>query len=157
MDNLIWVSTTNMLIRNGSDILVMKRAHDRVEFPGWFILPGGKQEADETPLQAAVRETREETGIEPIGATLRIIATHLHDYKSKVYIVYMFEAKSFTGNLTSSSEGEAIWMDQEKLIKSPKLYPDLKRHLRLIMDNVDPSLQFTYHRFNEKLQIIEER
>ena len=47
-----WVSTTNMLIRDGEKILVIKRADDLLDFPGWYILPGGKQEINETVEEA---------------------------------------------------------------------------------------------------------
>lgn len=34
------------------------------EDEGWWEVPGGKVNKDESPTQAAVRETREETGVE---------------------------------------------------------------------------------------------
>lgn len=152
-----WVSTTNMLIRDGEKILVIKRADDLLDFPGWYILPGGKQEFNETVEGAAIRETIEETGITPVGPVLRVVATHLHDYRSKIYVVNIFETTEFGGRLISSKEGEAQWVNSHELLNNPKLYPDLKRHIKLVLENPGIKTFFTYHKFDEKLSIIEEK
>lgn len=157
MDKLTWVATTNMFVRDGNKVLVIKRPDNITEFPGWYILPGGKQEPNETPIQGAIRETFEETGIHAINPTLRIIATHLHDYKAKVYIVYIFEAEKFDGELKSSTEGQAQWIDLNDLINNEKLFPDLKRHINLCLQNPGKELFFTYHQFDQNLKILEER
>jgi len=84
-----FVSTTNTLIINEGRGLFIKRDDSLNEFPGWLILPGGKQKEDETPQQAATREVFEETGLKITDPKLKVIATHNHIYKSKVYIVYI--------------------------------------------------------------------
>jgi len=48
------------------------RAHDMVSQPGEICFPGGHMEKGETPLQCALRETEEETGI-PAGR-IRVIS-----------------------------------------------------------------------------------
>ncbi len=150
-----FVSTTNMLIINDGKLLVIKRSNDLKDFPGWLMLPGGKQEVDETPLRAAVRETYEETGIQAIDPELRIVATHNHYYRERLYLVFIFVAKKFKGELKESEEGKPMWMPLGEAIDDPKLYPDLKRHLQLATDEGNNEVVFTYHKFNEKLEIIE--
>jgi len=126
---IVFSSTTNMLCIKDGNILLVKRNENLADFPGWYILPGGKQEKDETPLDATIRETFEETGIKVKEAVLRIIATHYHEYKSKVYIVNIFKSSNFEGSLVESKEGTPEWMPVDEVIKNPKLYPDLKRHI----------------------------
>jgi 8-oxo-dGTP pyrophosphatase MutT (NUDIX family) len=46
------------LLRDGAVLLVRKRGTQR------FMLPGGKFDGGETPLQCAIREVREELGLE---------------------------------------------------------------------------------------------
>lgn len=53
-----------ILYRAGDRVLLLKRGSDCDE-PGTWGLPGGKAEDGEAALQAAVRESREETGFEP--------------------------------------------------------------------------------------------
>ena len=50
------------VIRRGDEILATLRSHG--EYRGYWEFPGGKLEEGETPRQAAVREVREETGLE---------------------------------------------------------------------------------------------
>jgi len=156
-DELKWVVTTNMLVRKGDDILVIKRSDDLQDFPGWYILPGGKQEPNESVIDVAIRETIEETGITPLGPVLKIVATHSHEYKSKIYIVNIFEAENFKGELVSSKEGTAQWVNAKELLASSKLYPDLKRHIGMILENMSDQIFFTYHKFDANLKIVEER
>ncbi|MCQ2385553.1 MAG: NUDIX hydrolase, partial [Clostridia bacterium] len=47
-------------------VLMVKRSRDSQHGPGFWQLPGGKQERNETALQCAVRECREELGLTDI-------------------------------------------------------------------------------------------
>jgi 8-oxo-dGTP diphosphatase len=144
-----------MLVIDKGEILLIKRNKKLKDFPGWYMLPGGKQEFSETPLQAAVREVFEETGLKVENPKLRVVATHYHGYKDRVYLVYIFEAGDFFGKLKRSKEGRPVWMKIEDALRNPKLYPDLKRHVRLVLDSEGDGVIFTYHRFNNKLEIVE--
>jgi 8-oxo-dGTP diphosphatase len=150
-----FVSTTNMLIINDRKLLVIKRSEKLKDFPGWLMLPGGKQEVNETPQQAAIRETFEETGLKAVNPKLKVVATHNHFYRKKVYLVYIFVANEFSGKLKSSKEGKALWIPLDKALKHDKLYPDLKRHIRLATESDSQDVIFTYHKFNKDLEIIE--
>jgi len=145
-----------LLIKDGK-ILLVKRRDDLEMFPGWYILPGGKQEAHEMPPETAIRETEEETGIKVSNPYLKIFATHFHEYKAKVFLVYIFVSSEFQGELRESKEGAPVWLPIEQALQEPKLYPDLKRHLKLILESADNQIIFTYHRYNEKLEITEAR
>ncbi len=155
-DDLKWVSTTNMLVIDNGKLLVLKRGENEKDFPGWYMLPGGKQESNETPLQAGIRETYEETGIKVGDPKLRVVATHNHNYRGKVYIVYIFSTTEFSGELVQSDEGESMWVKLESLMDDPKLYPDLKRHIKLIASSPENEVLYTYHKFDNNLNIIEE-
>ena len=150
------VSTTNMLLFDKGRILFIRRDENLKDFPGWLMLPGGKHEHNETPLQAAIRETFEETGIKVSSPQLRVVATHYHEYRPKVYLVYIFQASKYVGKLVDrSEEGEPIWIETKKALSDPKLYPDLKRHIDIVLKSSNEGVIFTYHRFNSKLEIIE--
>lgn len=156
MDELKWVSTTNMLVVSDGKVLVLKRGENEKDFPGWYMLPGGKQEENETPIQAAIRETFEETGIKVLNPKLKVVATHNHDYRGKIYLIYIFMAEDFSGDLVQSNEGVALWMPLDELMNDSKLYPDLKRHIKLITSDELNEVLFTYHKFDSNLKIKEE-
>lgn len=155
--NFQFVSTTNMLIVKDGKGLFIKRDENLDEFPGWLILPGGKQQEDETPQQAAIREVFEETGLKVINPKLKVIATHNHLYKSKVYIVYIFEATEFSGELIDYEDrkGKPLWIPLNEVVKELNLFPDLRRHIRLIQEKGESSPIFTYHKFNKDMEIVE--
>lgn len=54
------VPASNMLVVNGDGEILLQRRRDT----GQWALPGGVQDFGETPTQCAIRECREETGIE---------------------------------------------------------------------------------------------
>ena len=151
-----FISTTNMLVVKDGRGLFIKRSEKLENFPWWLMLPGGKHEVDETPQQAAIRETWEETGIKVIDPQLKVVATHNHFYRNRVYLVFIFQANEFSGELTESEEGTPLWLPLDDVLKDPKLYPDLKRHIRLILEAESDQVLFTYHKFNKDLEIIEE-
>jgi 8-oxo-dGTP pyrophosphatase MutT (NUDIX family) len=49
------------------DILLTERAHDMRSHPGQVSFPGGSIDPGETPVEAALRETLEEIGVDPAG------------------------------------------------------------------------------------------
>ena len=58
-----------LLIERDGDVLFVRR--DRAPYKGYWDIPGGFLEADETPIKGAMREAREETGLRvKIGALL---------------------------------------------------------------------------------------
>lgn len=152
-DKLDFVSTTNLLVLKNEELLLVKRSDNAEHFPGWCMLPGGKQEKDETPAQTAIRETYEETGIKALSPKLKIVATHLHEYKSKVYLVFIFTSDKFSGDLVESDAGRPVWMKLSDALEDPKLYPDLKRHIDIILKSSADEAVFTYHEFDNQLNI----
>jgi 8-oxo-dGTP pyrophosphatase MutT (NUDIX family) len=81
-----------IVVRNArGDFFVHRRRADKRVFPGLYGLgAGGRIEADETPLQGARRELREETGIdadpEPVIA-FPFTSGGVH------YMVHLFEVR----------------------------------------------------------------
>ena len=61
------LATLCYVVRDGQLLLIRKK---RGIGAGKINGPGGKVDAGETPLAAAVRETQEETGVTPIGPEL---------------------------------------------------------------------------------------
>ncbi len=52
------------LIWRGGEVLIAQRASNAEHLPDVWEFPGGKIEPGEAPAEAAVREAREETGLE---------------------------------------------------------------------------------------------
>lgn len=76
-------------------------------------LPGGKREGNETPIQTAVRELYEETGLLPVSLSY-VITTVGPGGKTAVYL-----CKNYRGTLRSSAEGKTSWISWSELFGPP--------------------------------------
>jgi len=73
-------------------------------------LPGGGIKIGESPEDAARRELEEETGL----VAGKMIQVHLG--RSNTKMCAAFRVLTHTGNLRSSREGEAMWVEPEELL-----------------------------------------
>jgi len=96
-----------VLVRNGDKVLAVSRGEDLLN----LNMPGGGIEQGETPVEAAARELKEETGIESKNLTLLFV---MNVGGKKVHV---FKADNFTGDLRSSNEGIACWESPTSLLK----------------------------------------
>jgi 8-oxo-dGTP pyrophosphatase MutT (NUDIX family) len=93
--------------KSGQKILLVRRR----DIPVW-VLPGGGIEDGETPLQAAIRETKEESGFNI--KVIRQVAKYTHKGGNKKN--YLFEARVVSGTPTLNGEAKAIdFFDPDKL------------------------------------------
>ena len=86
--------------------------HRRVKAPnvGRWVAPGGKLEWDESPLECAMREMREETGLTVEDPQLRGIMTEVSPRADYQWLTFIFAATRFTGELAPPSGiGEFRW------------------------------------------------
>ncbi len=81
---------------------------------GKINAPGGRIEAGEMPMDAAVRETEEETGLTPLNlkqmGVLSFIFTDGYSLKGFVYF-----ADDCTGDLLETDEADPFWQPADKI------------------------------------------
>lgn len=123
------------LVRRGNQILLQNRVK-----PDWkgYALPGGHVEPGESFVDAVIREMQEETGL---TVTPKLCGLKQFPSDGARYIVFLFTADEFTGTLTSSSEGEMVWVDRDRVCNYETV-PDFEALLD-VMTREDLT-EFTY-------------
>lgn len=78
---------------------------------GLWVAPGGKVEMHEAPLECAVRELREETGLTARSASLRGLVTEVSPREDYQWLLFIYVTDDFEGELIPCSEGNLAWVD----------------------------------------------
>ncbi|MGT2681673.1 8-oxo-dGTP diphosphatase [Streptococcus porci] len=112
------VILTNMCLieDNQGNIVMQIRDSERYAWDG-AALPGGHIEAGESLHEAVVREVYEETGL-TIKNPLLIGIKHFHTREEGIrYLVFLYKATEFEGEIRSSEEGEIKWVSKVDINK----------------------------------------
>lgn len=105
------VELTNLcMIKDGDKYLLQNRV--KKDWQG-YTFPGGHIEPGESIVQSAIREVKEETGL--IMKNPRLVGVKQFWVKSGRYIVFLFSATKFSGDLRGSNEGEVGWFTKEEM------------------------------------------
>lgn len=113
MSREILVELTNMcMVYEGSKVLVQRRSLEH----GWpgVTFPGGHVEPGESVTQSVIREVREETGLTIEKPRLCGLKQFPEDDGTR-YIVMLYKADQFSGELRSSDEGKVFWIKRREL------------------------------------------
>lgn len=100
-----------MVYDNQGNILV----EDRLD-PDWpgVTFPGGHVEPGESFTQSVIREVWEETGLMIEAPELCGVKQFPEDDGTR-YIVFLYKANHFSGELRSSEEGKVFWIKRSEL------------------------------------------
>lgn len=111
------IPRTLSFVLNGDDILMMKRAPHKRVFPNQYNGLGGHIERDEDPLTGAIREIKEESGLDVHDVRLRTI--HNIDAGEETGIIlFVYTAISDRRELiTDTSEGTLEWIPKRKILE----------------------------------------
>ena len=145
------VSTLCYLRRQNQILFLLrnKKNPDEDINADFYIGLGGKLEEDESVFECVVREVQEEAGVKLLDPNLRGVLTFpvVEDVaagSAENWVVFLFEAYKWEGTFIESSEGELIWIDEEKLEPLNLLEGDVKMLDMMINTNDLFSLDLYY-------------
>ena len=112
------VELTNMcMVCDGKgNVLVQNKKGGRT-WHGWNF-PGGHVEQGEFVTPSVIREVREETGLTIENPKLCGIKEFQKEQDGKRFIVFLYVASRFSGELRSSDEGDVFWYPLSELKRS---------------------------------------
>lgn len=102
--------TTLCMITRGQEILLQNRV--KTDWRG-YCFPGGHVEPGESIVDSVIREIKEETGLTVFQP--RLCGIKQFPIAGGRYLVFLFKASDFEGNLCSSQEGEVEWIHRKEL------------------------------------------
>lgn len=103
--------TVLCMIYDKDKILVQNRVDKK--WPG-ICFPGGHVEPCESFVEAVKREVLEETGLTIHNPRFCGVKQFQTENRER-YVVLFFKTNEYTGNLTSSEEGEVFWISRDQL------------------------------------------
>ena len=105
---------------------------------------GGKFDAGESPEECVVREIREESGLTIADPRLRGVLTFPAFKNGEDWLVFVYTATRFEGNLIACAEGDLEWVEDARLATLP-LWEGDRIFLPWLEQDRFFSGKFTYH------------
>ena len=128
--------TVLCLITDGDRILLQNRTKN--DWQG-YTLPGGHVEPGESFVDAVIREMTEETGLTILDP--RLVGVKQFPLENGRYVVLLFKATRWSGDLISSEEGQMEWIEYSEL-STVKTVDDFDALLRVM--NTPELTEFQY-------------
>lgn len=126
------IELTNMcmLQREDGRVLVQNRRD-----PNWggLTFPGGHIEPGESLVDSVIREMQEETGLTIRNPRLVGTKSWMQKDGSGRYLVLLYTATEYEGELHSSEEGDVRWMTLDEM-RSGKMVDGMELYFRVYLD-----------------------
>ena len=142
MDKPIRKAVRCYLIKDNEVVVTKYKKGNKKE--GYYDIPGGKIEEGESPKQTAIREMKEETGIEIQNLKYKGIMTI--EYPDRLFIFDTFITKEYEGEPQEFEENTSEWIDIDELLKKEKILSNIILLDKfLIKGLIDDNRNFNLH------------
>lgn len=138
----VWI----WIINNKQEILIQKRASCKKNYPNkWDMPSAGHILAGESIIDGAIRETKEELGIDTIGTDYQFLFEYIYDKSFEIAEVFLLRINIDVANMQLQKEevSEVKWLsyrDFEKIFYSEEFVPFPKDYkekvLQVLKENI---------------------
>lgn len=128
--------TVLCLIHNEKQYLLQDRV--KKDWKG-YTLPGGHVEPGESFVDAVIREMKEETGLTIQNP--KLCGVRQFPIEGGRYIVFLYKADQYSGELISSEEGAMHWVNKDELGRV-NLVNDFHELLQVMLDGDMSEFQY---------------
>lgn len=90
---------------------------------GYYDIPGGKIEGEETPEQTAIREMKEETGLKI--KNLKYKGKMIIEYPNRIFDFEVFICNECEGKPQDFEENTSEWIEINELLKKEKILSNI--------------------------------
>jgi len=148
------VICSNVFIRKDGKYLVLKRSSQKQYAPNFVSPVGGKVKLNENPYQAALRESKEETGVNIKNMKLEALSFEMHPGNKKMvnWLVFHFSADYDSGKITETDEGELLLLTGDEF-KASNLFPPCREMIDHIFNSHDGTV-FASFELDGNLDVI---
>ena len=108
-----------LITNNNGEVLILQRSKQDNVLPEYWDLPGGTLEDGEDPALGAIRETKEEIGINMNILRLFFHKSNIDVEKNKQFITLVFSAKSSDTKIVLNPEDHQafLWIKPSEINK----------------------------------------
>ncbi|MBQ8550676.1 MAG: 8-oxo-dGTP diphosphatase [Clostridia bacterium] len=146
-------NTSLCYIFRGEEVLLLhKTRKGDGNYDKWLGV-GGKFLENESPLECALREAKEETGLTLINPRYRARITFISD-RWESEIMHLFTCEETEGELIDCDEGELLYLPKDKILSLPHWEGD-KIFLELITKGDEPFFELLLEYEGETLKNYE--
>ncbi|MBZ0288947.1 MAG: 8-oxo-dGTP diphosphatase [Anaerolineae bacterium] len=129
------------LVHDQKVLLIQRRNPPHV---GLWSPPGGKLNPGESPTRCVLREFYEETGLMLQKPRLRVVTTVLHAGMGMQFMLFVYSAKSYSGKLAVSDEGDIQWVGLDELDRYPRPPADVRVFQHVLRKAPVCEMEFRY-------------
>lgn len=130
MDKKVRKAVRTYLIKDNKIVAINYKQHDN----GYYDIPGGKIEDNETPEEASVREFKEETGI--TITKQHYIGHNTIEYPDRIFDFNIYVVDDYYGEPLEFDENKSMWIDKVALYDKEKVFPSVEV-IKYLKDNMD--------------------
>ena len=121
MDKKVRNAVRTYLIENNKVVVIKNKCEVNKDF---YDIPGGKIENNESDVDAAKREFKEETGMQIDDLIYK--GKTIVEYPDRIYNFSIFIANRYMGKPQEFEQNMSMWIDIQELLKEEKILPVVK-------------------------------